>query len=186
MQQGMQTDLECFSSVGDLLPNIAPVYIPHRRLIDFSLVSWRAQKRVPAPAACLTKCGGEEDHRVEGGGGIELRVPSDCGEGTSRTKEKEENGGVGVGVEEFDDVGRRLEELRLGVEEAELSEEQLRINDQAREDEVKFNLSIISFNMIVNPSITFSSPVCLVFYINIMVLNFVQTGKQETRDTGKL
>nr|GMD63375.1 E3 ubiquitin-protein ligase RNF14 [Ipomoea batatas] len=97
---------------------------------------WCGVPRVPALAACLAKCGGEEDHRVEGGGGVEVRVPSDCGEETSGTKEKEENGDVGVGVEEFDDVGRRLEELRFGVEEAELSEEQLRINDQAQEDEV--------------------------------------------------
>nr|GMD96140.1 E3 ubiquitin-protein ligase RNF14 [Ipomoea batatas] len=91
---------------------------------------------VPAPATCLTKCGGEEDPGVEGGGAIEVGVRSDCGEGTSGTKEKEENGGVGVGVEGFDDVGRRLEELRLGVEEAELSGEQIRVNDQAQEDEL--------------------------------------------------
>lgn len=39
-------------------------------------------------------------------------------------------------VEDVDYVGRRLEELQLGVAEAELSEEELRINDQLQEDEV--------------------------------------------------
>lgn len=47
---------------------------------------------------------------------------------TSKDKDKDEDGG--------EDVMERLEKLRLGVEEPELSEEQLKNNSQSQKDEV--------------------------------------------------
>ncbi|PHT27216.1 hypothetical protein CQW23_33183 [Capsicum baccatum] len=48
-----------------------------------------------------------------------------------------------------DDVWTRLEKLQLGVEEPELSPEQLRINDQAQEDELLVLESIFGDNVFV-------------------------------------
>ncbi|PHT61968.1 hypothetical protein T459_34186, partial [Capsicum annuum] len=48
-----------------------------------------------------------------------------------------------------DDVWARLEELQLGVEQPELSPEQLRINDQAQEDELLVLESIFGDNVFV-------------------------------------
>ena len=42
----------------------------------------------------------------------------------------------GEGAGSVDDVIRRLEELHFGVNEIELSKEQIEINDQCQEDEV--------------------------------------------------
>ncbi|KAK6934964.1 RWD domain [Dillenia turbinata] len=47
----------------------------------------------------------------------------------------------------FDDVSKRLEGLLLGTEEADLSEEQLRINDQLQEDELLAMESIYGDNI---------------------------------------
>lgn len=47
---------------------------------------------------------------------------------TGKDKDKDEDGG--------EDVMERLEKLRLGVEEPELSDEQLRNNSQSQKDEV--------------------------------------------------
>ncbi|KAH7832801.1 hypothetical protein Vadar_000072 [Vaccinium darrowii] len=52
-------------------------------------------------------------------------------------------------VEEVDYVGRRLEELQLGVAEVELSEEELRINDQLQEDELLAMESIYGDNVCI-------------------------------------
>lgn len=51
--------------------------------------------------------------------------------------DKEEKGVEKVEGSSIDDVWKRLDELQFGAEEPELSTEQLRINDQAQEDEVK-------------------------------------------------
>ncbi|TMW94620.1 hypothetical protein EJD97_010011 [Solanum chilense] len=50
--------------------------------------------------------------------------------------DKEEKGVEKVEGSSIDDVWRRLDELQFGAEEPELSTEQLRINDQAQEDEL--------------------------------------------------
>ncbi|XP_060179808.1 uncharacterized protein LOC132609713 [Lycium barbarum] len=52
-------------------------------------------------------------------------------------------------VEKVDDVWTRLEELQLGAEEPELSPEQLRINDQAQEDELLVLESIFGDNVFI-------------------------------------
>ncbi|XP_057977348.1 uncharacterized protein LOC131164283 isoform X1 [Malania oleifera] len=51
--------------------------------------------------------------------------------------------------ERFHDVASRLEELNLGAEEPELSEEQLRINDQLQEDELLAMESIYGDNAFI-------------------------------------
>ncbi|XP_057475329.1 uncharacterized protein LOC130763432 [Actinidia eriantha] len=52
-------------------------------------------------------------------------------------------------IEGADYIGGRLEELRLGAEEPELSEEQLRINDQLQEDELLVMESICGDNIFI-------------------------------------
>ena len=53
---------------------------------------------------------------------------SETSKNKDKDKDKDEDGG--------EDVMERLEKLRLGVEEPELSEEQLRNNSQSQKDEV--------------------------------------------------
>ncbi|KAH0643688.1 hypothetical protein KY290_033274 [Solanum tuberosum] len=63
--------------------------------------------------------------------------------------DKEEEGVEKVEGSGINDVWRRLEELQLGAEEPELSTEQLRINDQAQEDELLALESIFGDNVFV-------------------------------------
>ncbi|KAL3329789.1 hypothetical protein AABB24_033912 [Solanum stoloniferum] len=63
--------------------------------------------------------------------------------------DKEEKGVEKVEGSGVDDVWRRLEVLQLGAEEPELSTEQLRINDQAQEDELLALESIFGDNVFV-------------------------------------
>ncbi|CAH9117721.1 unnamed protein product [Cuscuta epithymum] len=79
----------------------------------------------------------KDGSRSECGGGTEPDDPS--AEEDSEGVLKENYGEIRVGTEEIkdgSDLRRRLEELRLGVEEPELSEELLKINGQAQEDEL--------------------------------------------------
>ncbi|KAL6183661.1 hypothetical protein ACLB2K_045072 [Fragaria x ananassa] len=71
--------------------------------------------------------------------------------GEQAKKEEEEEEILVVGSEENaeDDALRRLEELQVGVQEPELSEEQLRINDQAQEDELLAMESIFGDNVFI-------------------------------------
>ncbi|PHT39791.1 hypothetical protein CQW23_18645 [Capsicum baccatum] len=66
---------------------------------------------------------------------------------TGKSVEKVE--GSGLCNDDVDDVWRRLEELQLGAEEPELSPEQLRINDQAQEDELLALESIFGENVFI-------------------------------------
>ncbi|VFR02153.1 unnamed protein product [Cuscuta campestris] len=96
----------------------------------------RHSRDVKAPPDCLSGSENRGESRSDGGGG-----GVDCAEEDSERNSKENDGGNGLGTEkgdngDDDDIGRRLEELRLGVEEPVLSEEQLGINDQAQEDEL--------------------------------------------------
>ncbi|CDP13066.1 unnamed protein product [Coffea canephora] len=70
---------------------------------------------------------------------------SEVVEGKDEVEEKIE--GSGLNEEDVDVVQKRLEELLLSAQEAELSEEQLRINDQAQEDELLAMESIYGDNI---------------------------------------
>ncbi|KAM7525449.1 hypothetical protein LguiA_015351 [Lonicera macranthoides] len=68
--------------------------------------------------------------------------------GQEREEERIEGSGCSV-EDDVDDVGIRLEELRLGGKEEELEEELLRINDQLQEDELLAMESIYGDNVFV-------------------------------------
>lgn len=72
-------------------------------------------------------------------------LKNDKNEVNKEKKEKEEESIEGSCSKEEDevvDVGKRLEELRMSVQEPELSEEQLKVNDQLQEDEVLLIMSL--------------------------------------------
>ncbi|KAE8055655.1 hypothetical protein FH972_012482 [Carpinus fangiana] len=68
-------------------------------------------------------------------------------EDEGKGKSEKETAEVSESSEGVDGVLKRLEELRLGMEEPELSEEQLRINDQLQEDELLAMESIYGDNV---------------------------------------
>ncbi|XVF52010.1 hypothetical protein PTKIN_Ptkin04bG0230900 [Pterospermum kingtungense] len=67
----------------------------------------------------------------------------------SKYEEDEEGVEGDVSLDGVDDVVTRLEKLRLKVEEPELTEEQLRINDQLQEDELLVMKSIYGENVFI-------------------------------------
>ncbi|MCD9559536.1 hypothetical protein HAX54_017536 [Datura stramonium] len=77
---------------------------------------------------------------------VEEKLSSDKEEKSGDSVDKVEGSGLHNDV---DGVWRRLEELQLGAEEPELSPEQLRINDQAQEDELLALESIFGDNVFI-------------------------------------
>lgn len=83
---------------------------------------------------------------------LNLDLKNDKNEVNKEKKEKEEESIGGSRLKEENevvDVGKRLEELRISVQEPKMSEEQLKLNDQLQEDELLALESIYGDNIFI-------------------------------------
>ncbi|KAL6954908.1 RBR-type E3 ubiquitin transferase, partial [Sarracenia purpurea var. burkii] len=122
--------------------------------------------RVDPPSSSTEENGKEGEADVDSNGDMnELGSSRSSKEDKVGEEEEEENGGGKApgsendsngeriegpdSIKGVDYIGRRLEELQVGAEEPELSEEQLRINDQLQEDELLAMESIYGDNLFI-------------------------------------
>ncbi|XP_059656843.1 uncharacterized protein LOC132303553 [Cornus florida] len=85
----------------------------------------------------------DEEHKEEDEKGRDRHVSGSKNELDGETIEGSDS------KKDVDNIASRLEELQLGAEEPELSEEQLRINDQLQEDELLATESIYGTNVFI-------------------------------------